>query len=61
LKWTDGPVQLPPLPERIFRSRLIRGGKSDVRQTESRIEISVKPADRDPADTVIALDLAKRN
>jgi alpha-L-fucosidase len=58
LKWPAGPIQLPPIPEKIFRTRLLQGGNVDLHQTEGRIEVSVPPERRDPADTVIVLELA---
>jgi alpha-L-fucosidase len=57
LKWPDGPVRLASLPAKIRSARLLAGGKADVRQTPTGIEISVAPALRDPNDTVVSLKL----
>jgi alpha-L-fucosidase len=57
LKWPDGALRLPPIPARIVQGRLLRGGKIEVRQTASSIEISVPPDRRDATDTIIALKL----
>jgi alpha-L-fucosidase len=57
LKWPVGPVRLPNIPAQIVGAKLLKGGKADVRQTESGIEISVAPANRDASDTVVALKL----
>jgi alpha-L-fucosidase len=57
LKWPDGPVKLSGIPARIVSARVLGGGKAEVRQTESGIEISVAAADRDASDTVITLKL----
>jgi len=39
------------------RSRVLGGGKADVRQTTAGIEVSVPESDRQPVDTVVALEL----
>jgi len=57
LKWPDGPVKLSGIPARIVSARVLGGGKAEVHQTESGIEISVAAADRDASDTVITLKL----
>ncbi len=57
LKWPDGPLRLPRLPANIIRARILGGGKADVRPANNAIEISVAPADRDAADTVVELTL----
>ena len=44
-------------PAKIVSAKIPGAGKADVRQTESGIEISVAPADRDASDTVVALKL----
>jgi alpha-L-fucosidase len=57
LKWPDGPVKLPNIPEKIISAKLFKGGPADFRQTEGGIEISVAPARRDAMDTVVVLKL----
>ena len=57
LKWPNGLVKLPNIPAKIVSAKLPKGGKADVRQTESGIEISVAPAHRDANDSVVALKL----
>ena len=42
---------------RCVRSRVLTGGKAEVRQTEAGLEISLPASDRQPLDTVIALEL----
>lgn len=56
-KWLEPTVVLPPLPARVVRARLLRGGEVDVTQSAAGLVISVPEKDRDPADTVIALEL----
>jgi alpha-L-fucosidase len=55
--WTDDVLKLPAIPAKVLRSRLLSGGKADVRQTDAGLEISVPESDRQPIDTVVALEL----
>ncbi len=57
LKWPDGSVKLPNIPAKIVSAKILGGGKADVRQMESGIEISVAPANRNANDTAIILKL----
>lgn len=57
LKWPDGPVKLPGIPARIVSAGVLGGGRAEVRQTESGIEISVAATERDASDTVVKLKL----
>jgi alpha-L-fucosidase len=56
-KWSDCTVKIPAIPAKIVSSRILTGGTTDVQQTESGIEISVPEADRQPIDTIVALEL----
>jgi len=58
-KWPEEPLTLPALPAKVVNSRVLTGGKATVRQTKAGLEIFVAPADRDPADTVVVLELDK--
>jgi len=51
----DGPLLLPPIEQRIVRSRALGGAKTVVGQSESGIFINVAKADRDEIATVIVL------
>ena len=55
VKWPNGPVKLPNIAAKMVKAELLEGGKADVRQTESGIEIFVPPAHRNAGDTVVAL------
>ena len=55
--WDDGKLNLPAIPAKIVRSRVVGGGTADVRQTAAGIEISVPETDRRPLDTIVALEL----
>ena len=55
--WSKGPLTLPPLPAKVLHSRVLTGGHAEVHQTPAGLEISLPPANRQPLDTVIALDL----
>jgi len=39
------------------RTRVLTGGKAELRQTEAGLEVSLPKGDQQPLDTVIALDL----
>jgi alpha-L-fucosidase len=56
-EWTEDVLKLPAISPRIISSRLLGGGKVDVRQTGTGLEISVPESDRRPIDTVVALEL----
>ena len=56
-KWLDNSVKLPAIPAKVLSSRVLSGGKAEVRQTASGIEISVPESDRQPIDTIVALEL----
>ena len=53
----DDIIKLPAIPAKIVGSRLLGGGKVQVRQTEKEIELSVAAADRSPLDTIVVLEL----
>jgi len=55
--WSEDVLKLPAIPLKITRSRLLSGGRVDVRQAGTSLEISVPESDRQPIDTVVALDL----
>lgn len=55
--WLDETLKLPPLPAQVLASRVLTGGKAQVRQTPEGLEIAVAEADRQPVDTIVALDL----
>jgi alpha-L-fucosidase len=57
LKWPDGAVKLPYIPAKIVSAKVLGGGKAEVRQTESGIQISVAPKYRNANGTVVALKL----
>jgi alpha-L-fucosidase len=57
LKWPNGPLLLPKISAKIVSAALLKGGHAEAKQTENGIEISVAPADRDAADTVVVLNL----
>ena len=55
--WTQDVLKLPPIPAKILRSRLLTGGQVRVRQTATGLEVSVPESDRQPLDTIVALEL----
>ena len=56
-RWSGGSLKLPPIQAKVVRSRVLTGGTAELRQTEAGLEISLPASDRQPLDTVIALDL----
>jgi len=57
LKWPAGSVTLPNLPAKIISAKMLGGGKAEFQQTETCVQISVTPENRDVNDTVVALKL----
>jgi alpha-L-fucosidase len=56
-RWSSGSLKLPPIQAKVVRSRVLTGGTAALRQTEAGVEVSLPASDRQPLDTVIALDL----
>ncbi len=56
-EWTDDPLTLPGIPLQVLRSRVLSGGKVDVRQTAGGLQVSVPENDRQTIDTVVVLEL----
>jgi alpha-L-fucosidase len=50
-------VKLPPIAAKVIGSRVFTGGQATIRQTEAGLEVSVPEKDRNPLDTIVALDL----
>jgi alpha-L-fucosidase len=57
LEWLDDTLKLPAIPAKVVRTRLLSGGKADVRQTATGLEVCVPETDRQPLDTIVALEL----
>jgi len=57
LDWPEDALSLPPIGAKIVSFRSLTGGKAEVKQTASGIEVSLPEKDRDPIDTIIALKL----
>ena len=58
LKWPGTTLELPPLPLTIMSSRVLGGGRVEVKQSAAGLQISVPAGDRQPVDTIIALEVA---
>lgn len=56
-EWFDGPVQLPALPGKILRSKLLTGGTVKVNQSDTVVEIIVPKEHRRDIDTIVQLEL----
>ncbi|MHB1036780.1 MAG: alpha-L-fucosidase [Pirellulales bacterium] len=57
LDWSDDVLQLPPIPAKVLRSRVLDGGRAEVRQSAAGLEVSIPERDRRPIDTVVELEL----
>ena len=55
--WTEDVLRLPAVPAKILRSRVLTGGRAEVRQSSTGIEVSVPTTARQPLDTIVALEL----
>ncbi len=55
--WLADRLKLPPLPAIVRRARLLTGGSVQLLQTDGGIEIGVPEANRQPMDTIVALEL----
>jgi alpha-L-fucosidase len=55
--WNDETLQLPPIPARVLRSRILTGGDAQIHQAPNKLAVSVPKHDRNALDTVIALEL----
>jgi alpha-L-fucosidase len=56
-KWLEDTVHLPAISAKVVGSRVLGGGTVGVQQTESGIDITVPESDRQPLDTIVALDV----
>ena len=56
-RWPQKPLMLSALPAKIVHSTALTGGAVTVKQTSDGVEIALPVADRQPYDTVIALEL----
>ena len=57
LDWPGDRLTLPAIPAKVVRASVLTGGEAGIFQTERDIELSVPLANRNDADTVIALEL----
>jgi len=57
LEWPDEALKLPAISATVVRSRVLGGGKAEVRQTAAGLDVSVPEADRQTLDTVVVLEL----
>ena len=55
--WAGPSLKLPPIAAKVIASRVLRGKSISVRQTDAGLEVFVPEKDRDPANTVVVLEL----
>ena len=53
----DDTLRFPALPIKVLSGRILGAGKAEIRQTPDALEISVPEQERQPVDTVVALEL----
>ncbi len=56
-QWTSDLLTLPAIPAKVLRSHVLSGGAVEVRQTAAGLQVSVPARDRQPTDTIVALEL----
>lgn len=56
-EWNEDALRLPPIGAKVTSSRVVTGGTVTVKQTANGLDISVPPGDRQPLDTIVALEL----
>ena len=54
--WPQGALKLPPVAAKLVQARLLSGGKVEVKQSDAGLDISVSETDRQPVDTVVAVE-----
>jgi alpha-L-fucosidase len=57
LKWAQDKLVLPAIPARVLRASALTGGAVQLAQNAQGIELTLPAAQRDPIDTIIALEL----
>lgn len=57
LAWPEETLTLPALPARVVSSRVLTGGRAEVKQTAAGLEINVPKSDRQEIDTIVALEI----
>ena len=55
--WTEDPIKLPALGRKVLQGRVLGGGAAQLRQSAAGLEVSVPASEREPLDTVVALEL----
>ena len=56
-RWEGEHIELPDLPREVKQASRLAGGRAEVRRQDGKLVVSVPPAERDPVDTVIRLEL----
>ena len=59
LSWPKDTLTLPALPAQVVKTTVLTGGTANLKQSPSALEISMPASDRQPIDTIIALELDK--
>ncbi|MHB9005390.1 MAG: alpha-L-fucosidase [Limisphaerales bacterium] len=57
LKWNGDRLQLPALKARVLRATALTGGSPRFEQTPAGLSLMLSPADQDPVNTVLKLEL----
>jgi alpha-L-fucosidase len=57
MDWTGDVLRLPAIPVKVVRGRVLGGGQAEVRQAASGLEIAVPENERQPLDTVVAVEI----
>ena len=62
LKWPEESesIVMGPMKRKVVRASVLGGGKTEVKQTDKAVTVTVPKADRKPMDTIIKLELDGR-
>ncbi|HRY47629.1 MAG TPA: alpha-L-fucosidase [Candidatus Paceibacterota bacterium] len=56
-RWDSDTIALPDVSRTVKRASLLNGGKVEFKQSDGKLALSVPPAEQDPVDTVVRLEL----
>lgn len=56
-RWHGDSLTLPPLKARVLKVFALTGGEANLEQTGKRLHVRLRPAEPDPIDTIVALEL----
>lgn len=61
MKWDNGQVKLPAIPQKIVRSSVLTGGTATISQSDQGLLVSMPAIEQNDIDTIIKLELEPTN